>query len=119
MHGKAMNSLSKQCRRKAEESGYAALMNNTKWRELCLAFSTIDKKPAWRTYDFLNGYLSEWDHEWFHHVGPDYCSIEWLEIDPRDCPIVQIREVLGSLGVPFEESKYFRIFGYRKSDRIS
>jgi len=44
-----MNSLSNQCRRKAEADGLVSVMNNTKWRELCFAFSSFDVKPAWRT----------------------------------------------------------------------
>jgi len=90
-------------------------MNDTKWRELCLAFSSFEKGPAWRTRDLLNGHLSDWDSEWFHHVGPDYCSIEWLEIDPKDCGKESVRSVLDKVGAPFEESeRYFKVIGYRK-----
>jgi hypothetical protein len=110
-----MNTLSKQCRRKAAEEGYASLMNDTKWREVCFAFAAFERKPRWRTHDLLTGYLSQWDRGWYHHVGPDYCSIEWLEIDPDDSPKEGIRSVLESIGVPFEETdSYFRIIGYRK-----
>jgi hypothetical protein len=110
-----MSTLANQCRRKAEADGLVSLMNDTKWRELCFAFSAFEKKPAWRTRDLLNGHLSDWDCEWFHHVGPDYCSIEWLEIDPRDCDDESITTVLRQVGVPFEESEhYFRVIGYRK-----
>ena len=79
-----MSSLSNQCRHKAEASGLVSLMNDTKWRELCYTFSAFEKNPLWRARDLLNEYLSEWDSEWFYHVGPDYCSIEWLEIAPQD-----------------------------------
>lgn len=109
-----MSALAKQCRDKAEAEGYASLMNDTKWRELCVAFASFEKRPAWRTRDLLNGYLSGWDRDWFYHVGPDYCSIEWLEIDPMECSKAQIREVLQAVGAPFEEGEYFRVIGYRK-----
>jgi len=110
-----MSTLANQCRRKAEADGLVSLMNDTKWRELCFAFSEFQPTPAWRTRDFLNGYLSDWDSEWFHHVGPDYCSIEWLEIDTRNCDRDRIRSVLREGGVPFEESQqFFRVIGYRK-----
>jgi len=110
-----MSTLSKQCRRKAEMEGLVSLMNDTKWRELCLAFSLFEKKPAWRTRDLLNGHMSDWDSEWFHHVGPDYCAIEWLEIDPRACEKATVRSVLREVGAPFEESEhYFRVIGYTK-----
>jgi hypothetical protein len=94
-------------------------MNDTKWRELCFAFSSCEKKPAWRTLDFLSGYLSKWDCEWFHHVGPDYCTIEWLEIDPKDCPETQVRDLLDTVGVPFEHAEYFKVFGYKQSGNSS
>jgi hypothetical protein len=106
--------LSKQCRSKAAQDGYLPLMNNTKWKELCFDFSAFEEKPMWRTLDFLNGYLSQWDSDWFHHVGPEYCSIEWLEIDPCDCPREKIREVLIKGSVPFEETTYFKVIGYKK-----
>ena len=110
-----MSTLSNQCRRKAEAEGLVSLMNDTKWRELCFAFSAFEQKPAWRTRDLLTGHLSDWDCEWFHHVGPDYCSIEWLEIDPRDCDDDSITSLLRQVGVPFEASEhYFRVIGYRK-----
>jgi hypothetical protein len=110
-----MSELSNQCRRTAERDGRVSLMNNTKWRELCFAFSAFGRTPAWRTLDFLTGHLSDWDSEWFHHVGPDYCSIEWLEIDPRNCEIESIRSVLRNIGAPYEESDgYIRVFGYGK-----
>jgi len=78
-------------------------MNDTKWRELCFAFSSCEKKPAWRTLD----------------VGPDYCTIEWLEIDPKDCPETQVRDLLGTVGVPFEHAEYFKVFGYKQSGNSS
>lgn len=110
-----MSAPANQCRRKAEADGLVTLMNHTKWRELCYAFSGFDLPPRWRTRDLLNGYLSDWDREWFHHVGPDYCSIEWLEIDPADCDRESILAVLRTVSAPFEESdQYFRVLGYRR-----
>jgi hypothetical protein len=110
-----MNSLAKQCQAKAEEAGYASFMNDTKWRELCMAFASSEKKPAFRARDFLNGYISPWDSEWYHHIGPDYCAIEWLEIDPRECNRETISKTLKSIGAPFEEgADYFKVFGYKR-----
>ena len=110
-----MSTLSEKCRRKVAEEGYTSLMNDTKWRELCMAFSAFKKIPAWRTRDFLNEYLSDWDTDWYHHVGPDYCSIEWLEIDPQDCSKGEILLVLQEVGVSFEDlGSYIRVIGYRK-----
>jgi len=110
-----MSALSNQCRLKAEAEGLVSCMNSTKWRELCSAFSSFEKEPRWRTLDLLTGYLSDWDREWFHHVGPDYCSIEWLEIDPAGCARERIRSVLGQVCAPFEESEqFFRVIGYKR-----
>jgi hypothetical protein len=100
--------------RKAEEEGLASLMNDTKWKELCFAFAAFEIKPAWRTRDLLNSYVSEWDSEWFHHVGPGYCSIEWLEIDPKGCDRNEIEAVLQKVGAPYEISDFFKVVGYRK-----
>jgi hypothetical protein len=107
--------FAKQCRRKAESEGLVSLMNDTKWRELCFAFSSFHPKPAWRTRDLLNRHISDWDSDWFHHVGPHYCSIEWLEIDPRACERESIRAVLSKVGAPFQEfGQFFRVKGYTK-----
>lgn len=109
-----MSELANQCRREAEGRRLTSFMNNTKWKELCAAFRKLQPKPAWRAHDLLNGNLSEWDSEWFHHVGPDYCTIEWLEIDPAGCNRDSVREVLLEIGSPFEESQqYFRVIGYK------
>jgi hypothetical protein len=110
-----MTAVSKQCRVKAELEGYVSLMNDTKWREICVAFSKFKDKPLWRTLDFLNGYLSNWDAEWFHHIGPDYCCIEWLEIDPRDCSREKIISTLTQIGESFEEcERIFKVIGYKR-----
>lgn len=108
------SALAAKCRNKAEREGYSSQMNDTKWRELCLAISQYEVTPAWRAKDFLTGHLSLWDREWFYHVGPDYCTIEWLEIDPLKCPEGQIKDTLEAIGVPFEKENYFRITAYKK-----
>lgn len=109
-----MSPLAKQCRSKAEAEGFASLMNDTKWREICVAFAAFEKKPAFRARDLLSGYISNWDSEWYHHVGPDYCAIEWLEIDPRDCPKEKVLGVLKTVNVPFEDGTLVKILGYKK-----
>ncbi|MBI5381158.1 MAG: hypothetical protein HZA31_04595 [Opitutae bacterium] len=109
-----MRPLAKQCRSKAAAEGYVSLMNDTKWREICFAFAAFEQRPAWRTRDFLNGHISDWDSEWYHHIGPNYCSIEWLEIDARDCPKAKISEALRTIGVPHEDGEFMKILGYKK-----
>lgn len=64
---------------------------------------------------FLNGYLSEWDGDWFHHVGPEYCCIEWLEIDPMGLDREFLREVVCKVGAPFEDlERFLRVIGYKR-----
>jgi hypothetical protein len=57
-------------------------MNDTKWDELREAMHGLHAlKPRWRTRDVDNGYLSEWDRDWFYHFRTGrYASIEWVEI---------------------------------------
>jgi hypothetical protein len=110
-----MSSRSAKCRRKAEADGLASLMNGTKWRELCGAFSAFDLPPKWRARDLLTGYLSSWDRGWYYHVGPDYCSIEWLELDPSGYDRAEIESILRQVGAPYEDSEQFiRILGYKR-----
>ena len=109
-----MSTLAEKCRRKAETAGLTELMNNTKWKELCFAFAAMPKPPAWRTLDLLNGHLSQWEREWFHHVGQESCSIQWLEIDPRECSKEEIEAILRRVNVRFEPSNgYVKVFGYK------
>lgn len=60
---------------------YVPLMNNTKWDEIRLAMHSLPVHPEWRTKDLENGYISEWDSDWFYHFKlGGYKTIEWLEI---------------------------------------
>src|SRR5262245_16509332 len=99
-----MSPPARRCRRKAEAEALGSLMKDTNWRDLSFPSNSFEAKLAWRTHDVLNGHLSDWDSEWCHHLGPDYCSIEWLEIDPRACDRESVRAVLREVGAPFEES---------------
>jgi hypothetical protein len=69
-------------RRLAAERGLVSYMNDTKWRELCMGFYAWEKSPRFRVHDVLasEGYVSEWDGEWFYHPRP-YVSIQWLEVE--------------------------------------
>jgi len=109
-----MSTLAQKCRQKAAAEGLASLMNDTKWEEIRVAMYNLKNKPAWRTRDLLNGYLSHWDSEWLYHLM-DFCSIEWLEIKPKDCDRETVRAALHDIGAPFEESDTcFRVIGYKK-----
>jgi FAD/FMN-containing dehydrogenase len=71
----------------ATERGLSACMNDTKWREVCELFRHWSAPPPrFRISDLLapDGYVSEWDREWYYHPRP-YVSIQWLEVEiPSD-----------------------------------
>jgi hypothetical protein len=74
-------------RRLATECGLSSCMNDTKWREVCELFRHWSAPPPpFRIRDLLapDGYVSEWDREWYYHPRP-YVSIHWLEVEmPSD-----------------------------------
>ena len=41
-------------------------MNNTKWNEIRLAMNDIPYTVKWRTKDLENGYISQWNADWFY-----------------------------------------------------
>jgi hypothetical protein len=94
------------------------VMNDTKWDELRLAmYSLGDLHPKWRTKDVENGFIPEWDGEWFHHFRQGgYASIEWAEIritSPEQDNLV--RAALISIHVPgVKTGDGYRIYGYTK-----
>lgn len=71
--------------------------------------------PPWRTLDLKNGYLSQWDAEWFYHFRVDgYKFVKWLEV-ALEIP-AQRRAVLSKMSkvhVPGESTETgFRVLGY-------
>lgn len=96
-------------------------MNDTKWNELRLAMYELKPAPKWRTKDIENGYLSEWDSEWYYHFRDGgYSTIEWVEIritspEQKEC----ILEKLAKIHVPIEStSESIKVFGYIKTGQF-
>ena len=105
------------------------VMNKTKWDELRLAMHrlsepsrrvyrlVVDRSPQWRTKDRKNGYVSEWDGDWFYHFYGGYERIEWVElriVTPEQREMV--RDCLRTVHVPgIETDDGFRVFGWVKS----
>jgi len=91
-------------------------MNNTKWRELQQAMYALEEhSPKWRTKCVTNGYVSNWDGEWFYHFSEGgYKDIEWVEIqaeneEHRSVILSELRKV----HVPGERTAHgFKIYGY-------
>jgi len=98
------------------KTGYAPVMNGTKWNELRLAMYELgSQSPKWRTKDLENSYVSDWDGDWFYHLSiGGYETIEWLDIrveNPTQRDVVH-RE-LAKIHVPGEASAYgYRVFGH-------
>ncbi len=95
------------------------VMNDTKWDELRLGMDGLETlSPLWRTKSAENGYVSEWDGEWFYHfrIG-GYATIEWVELaTPDEAQRQAVRAVLNRIHVPGEEKEEgFRVFGYIES----
>ncbi len=94
-------------------------MNDTKWDELRLAMYSLNQlAPRWRTYDVENGYVSNWDREWYYHFRQGgYRTIEWIEIEivsdrQRELVLDRLRQV----HVPGEASdRGFLVFGHLPS----
>ena len=90
-------------------------MNNTKWNEIRLAMYNIPYTIKWRTKDFENGYISQWDGDWFYHFASgSYKNIEWLEIQFTSETKELIINKLKEIKVPAELlENSVKIFGYK------
>ena len=93
-----------------------AVMNNTKWDELRLAMYELGTlTPRWRTRCVENGYLTDWDREWFYHFREGgYEITEWVEIEAtsneQDSAIYK---AISRIHVPGERVEGgYRVYGY-------
>lgn len=97
-----------------------AHMDDAMWNELRMAMHNLgEKAPQWRTKDIENGYLTEWDEEWYYHFRKGgYRTIESLEIrvsnkDMRDL----VRKALIRIHVPgLVTEDGFIVIGYTRND---
>jgi hypothetical protein len=91
------------------------IMNNTKWNEVRLAMYNLPYIIKWRTKDAKNGYISNWDVEWYYHfmIG-GYKTIEWLEIELTQETKESVLNELKKIHVPAEvlESSV-KVYGYK------
>jgi hypothetical protein len=92
------------------------LMNDTKWDELRRAMHGLHAlKPRWRTLDVENGYLSEWDRDWFYHFrSGGYATVQWVEIavDTDEQRAAVLAELV-RIHIPGEATAFgYRVFGY-------
>ena len=98
-------------------------MNNTKWNEIFKAFymyecNNVPVIIRWRTKDYINGFLSEWESTWTHFgcEPREWETIDYLQIelnnDNRSLVIEQIKKI----HVPgIISNNVLTIFGYRQN----
>jgi len=93
-------------------------MNNTKWKELQESMYRLSElSPKWRTCCTANGYVSDWDGEWFYHFSEGgYKDIEWVEIKTENVKQKQlVLSELQMINVPgIETTNGYKVFGYIK-----
>lgn len=81
----------------------------------------LEDSPRWRTKSVSNGYLSNWDSEWYYHFSVGgFKDIEWLEIRVEtEQQSLEVLSILKSIHVPGIKTEFgFKVFGYVK-DRDS
>lgn len=91
------------------------VMNNTKWKEIQEAMYGLQQKPQWRTRCVTNGYISNWDGEWFYHFSEGgFKDIEWVEIKVENNEQFElVSSSLKSIHVPGEKIENgFKVYGY-------
>jgi hypothetical protein len=97
--------------------GLVGAANYTKWNEL-IAFmrQRTGWRPSWR-YKWVNGHVSDWDVEWWHHLPFPFVGVEWFDMALLDAggadQSAWILAELRAIGFEFEVAgDVVRIFGY-------
>jgi|SRR5581483_558768 len=103
-------------RKIVEQRGLAGVANTTKWNELLTFMRERDGwTPSFKTKWLINGYVSDWDSEWWYHPSTiPFVGVEWL--DMRLSPGEDdswITEKLKSIGLDHEKvGDIIRVWGY-------
>lgn len=90
-------------------------MNNTKWKEVQESMHGLKESPKWRICCVTNGYISDWDGEWFYHFSEGgFEDIEWLEIKTANEEHAElVLSSLKSIHVPGIKTEYgYKVYGY-------
>jgi hypothetical protein len=96
-------------------------MNDTKWEEIKEAMNEYPATVLWRVKNIDNGFLSNWDAEWFYHFRlGGYDTIEWLEIKVDNEEMKnEVVSILRKIHVPGEVLKdSIKVYGYSKDGFI-
>jgi hypothetical protein len=105
----------------------ASAANTTKWDELIDHFRRLEGwRPSYRS-KYVNGYISEWDVEWFYHLPFPFAGVEWFDIGlwelaPSEGRLLarkiidhtdEISKAVAHIGFEFEvRADILRIWGY-------
>jgi hypothetical protein len=108
-------------------SALRAPSNNTRWNELISHFRSLEGwRPSYRSKS-VEGFVSDWDVEWFYHLPFPFETVEWFDIGLyEEGPFVgmllprvpidhseEVLSVLGKIGFDFEKrGDVVRIWGY-------
>ncbi len=103
---------------------FTGLANTTKWNELIVEIrSWKDWRPSYR-WRCINGYVSNWDVEWFYHLPYPFKYTLWFDIGccqslnrkiiDRSDDLVRLVQ---RIGLDYRHSNdLLRIFGYAPRD---
>lgn len=82
--------------------------NNTKWNKLISEIREFSIKPCYRT-KVVNGYISDWENEWYYHLPFPLLCVEWIDIELSDSVLTLVKDI----GFEFEVSNSMvRVWGY-------
>lgn len=107
------------------ERGLAGLASDTKWDEFIEAMRARSWHPSYR-FKCVDGPVSGWDVEWFHHLPFPFISVEWFDVaflqEEKKHWLVAakvtdhspwIEEILTAAGLDYRKgNEMIRIFGY-------
>lgn len=114
-------------KKEIKSKNLVGLCNNTKWDELLTAFRankwTVCNRSKW-----INGFISNWENDWFYHLPFPFVGVEWFDIRFVKTILIirdggrfeeeahlkdEILNCLSDIGVEFEVSSDFvRVWGY-------
>jgi len=113
-----------------EYSNLTGLSNNVKWNKLITYMrNSNDWVPSYR-HKWINGYISEWDVEWYYHLPFSFKGVLWFDIGYNQNLHIgrlvkdkiidhskQLIDIIESIGFVYGKSDDFiRIFGYSPKD---
>jgi len=98
----------KEAKRIVAERQLVGAANNTKWNELISELRELPNPPSYRT-KVVNGYISDWDNEWYYHLPFPLLCVEWIDIELSE----YLLNLVSKIGFEFEQStSIVRVWGY-------